>query len=60
MCGGGNGKRAIAGGILWRERLYVGHREREVVVGTGMECVFEISIYICVQIYDFCGVHVNS
>jgi len=46
---------------MWRERLCVGHREGQVVVAIGKECMFQISIYICVEIYCLWGVvHVNS
>jgi len=55
------GKCRLLGGVLWRERLYVGHWEGEVGVPIGKELVYEISSYICVEIYCFWGtVHVNS
>jgi len=63
MCGGGNGKRAIAGGRTVEGEVVCRTSGGEVVVevATGKGCVFEISIYICVQISCLCGgVHVNS
>ena len=51
--------------IPWRKRLFVGHWEGGVGVGAGVErckeCMFEISIYMSIQISClYGGVHVNS